>query len=551
MGPEIRQELQRLLSGLCDGGLGEAEHARLQELLHADAGCRRTYLEYVDMHARLLMHPNLFPVQVAAHAPVQVESPRPRRRLHVLGYVLAVTATLAASLLVQVLWWHPQPSDQRAGQRSAAEGPRGKGDVATLTQSADCVWDQPPERPRVGARLAPGELRLKQGVARIHFDGGTDLVVQGPVKIRLDSATAATVMQGKVVFRADETAVPFDLHTPCSTMVDLGAEYAVTVGADSEEIHVFDGEVRRLPKSAVDSTEPERLTAGEARSYGPSPDTPGRPTLYRPTQFVRQLANLDDLPPDQAAGLLAYEGFDYPSADLLRTGKANGGFGWSSPWTPGFARPLHEGSKNYLALNVKDSLVRRDAKTPSVGGSFEYVGFAKYHRRLGAAVRMDADGVYYLSFLFRRQGPPEEPLNAVAILFRTTEELERGKEDGRKRLNVGVGGWNQLFTHLGGIGSRTPVPLRFDETYLLVAKIVTSKAGSDQVFMRVYGPDEPVEREETGGWTVTGPPFQSDVTFDWMEIHINSKTRQSLDEIRLGTTWSSVTAPWIGGAAPK
>ena len=185
------------------------------------------------------------------------------------------------------------------------------------------------------------------------------------------------------------------------------------------------------------------------------------------------------------------------------------------------------------------------------GGSFEYVGFAKYHRRLGAAVRMDSDGVYYLSFLFRRQGPPEEPLNAVAILFRTTEELERGKEDGRKRLNVGVGGWNQRFTHLGGIGSRTPVPLRFDETYLLVAKIVTSKAGSDQVFMRVYGPEEPVEREETGGWTVTGPPFQSDATFDWMEIHINSKTRQSLDEIRLGTTWSSVTAPWIGGAAPK
>ena len=35
-----------------------------------------------------------------------------------------------------------------------------------------------------------------------------------------------------------------------------------------------------------------------------------------------------------------------------------------------------------------------------------------------------------------------------------------------------------------------------------------------------------------------------EVVFDWLEVHINSKTRQTIDEIRLGTTWSSVTAPW-------
>jgi hypothetical protein len=551
MSPEVHQDLQRLLSALCDGELAEVDHARLQQLLGGGGDCRRMYLEYLDMHARLLVHPNLGAGQVAGGKEATDRRVRPalapvRRRRQVLGYALVVTATLAASLLVQVLWWHPQPSQQQTARGPVDSSARDKGHVATLAQSADCVWDHPHERPRVGARLSPGELRLTQGVARIHFDGGTDLVVQGPVKLRLESASAATVMQGKVVFRADETAVPFDLHTPCSTVVDLGAEYAVAVGEGSEEIHVFDGEVRRTPKMAGDGAEPERLTAGDARSYGPSPQTPGRPTPYNPTQFVRQLANRDDLSPDQAADLLVYEGFDYSSADLLRTGKANGGFGWTSPWTPGFARPLREGDKNYLALNVKESLVRRDAQTKSIGGAFEYAGFAKYHRRMGAPLRMDADAVYYLSFLVRREGPPEEPLNAVAILFRTTEELQRGQEDGRKRLNVGVGGWNQLFTHLGGVGSRTPVPLRFGETYLLVAKIVTSKTGSDQVFMRVYSPEEPVEREESGGWTVTGPPFQSDLTFDWMEVHINSKTRQTIDEIRLGTTWSSVTAPWLG-----
>jgi hypothetical protein len=373
-------------------------------------------------------------------------------------------------------------------------------------------------------------------------------VIEGPAEVSLDSGSAATVLRGKVVCRADETAAPFDLHTPSSTLVNVAGEYAVLVSTDGEEVHVFGGEVQRTPRA--DGATSELLTAGEARSYGLSPDAPGQPKPLDPAGFVRQL--VDAQPLDPAAGLMAYEGFDYPSADALRTGKANGGWGWTTPWLGGFARPLLEGDTNLLALNVKEGLSRPGAAVPAVGGCFEYVGFAKYHRKLATPVRLDADGVYYLSFLFRREGPPADPLNALAILLRTTEELQKGKDDARKRLNIGVGGANQLFTHLEKVGSRTPVPLRYGETYLLVAKIVASSTDPGQVFMRVYHPDEPIERDESDSWTVTGPPLPSRLVFDWLEIHINSKTRQTIDEIRLGVTWSSVTAPWIGaGGAGK
>ena len=117
-------------------------------------------------------------------------------------------------------------------------------------------------------------------------------------------------------------------------------------------------------------------------------------------------------------------------------------------------------------------------------------------------------------------------------------------EDPRQRLNIGIGGANQLFTHLQRVGSRTPLPLSHGVTYLLVAKLAASRTAPDQVFMRVYGPEEPIEREEPGSWSVVGPPFQSDLVFDWLEVHINSLTRQTIDEIRLGSTWASVTAPW-------
>src|SRR5690242_6014086 len=57
MSPEVRLELLRLLSALCDGTLTEPQHLRLEHLLGADAECRRMYLQYTDLHARLLTHP--------------------------------------------------------------------------------------------------------------------------------------------------------------------------------------------------------------------------------------------------------------------------------------------------------------------------------------------------------------------------------------------------------------------------------------------------------------------------------------------------------------
>ena len=41
-------ELHSLLGGLCDGGLSITEHARLQDILKADATAIEEYLDYID-----------------------------------------------------------------------------------------------------------------------------------------------------------------------------------------------------------------------------------------------------------------------------------------------------------------------------------------------------------------------------------------------------------------------------------------------------------------------------------------------------------------------
>src|SRR5205807_878228 len=95
---------------------------------------------------------------------------------------------------------------------------------------------------------------------------------------------------------------------------------------------------------------------------------------------------------DPAAGLLAYEGFDYADAAALRTETASGGSGFAGPWGGGFARAVNEKTDDQLALNIAESLAWDGAAAASVGGSFEHVGFAKYFRLLRVPVRMDADG---------------------------------------------------------------------------------------------------------------------------------------------------------------
>src|SRR5262245_7762996 len=136
MSPEICGELLALLSSLCDGDLTEAQHMRLETLLSSDADHRQLYLEYLDMHARLLVHPGLG-VPGKADKETRRQGDRETGKPRVpqgFRYALVIGATLAASLLLQVLWRHPAgPGGQSDSSPGAALVEAAAEYVATLT----------------------------------------------------------------------------------------------------------------------------------------------------------------------------------------------------------------------------------------------------------------------------------------------------------------------------------------------------------------------------------------------------------------------------------
>src|SRR5581483_376747 len=234
-----RTELLRLLSALCDERLTESEQVRLEELL-GDHESRQLYLQYLDMHARLLTHPaaggesQLPGVDALAgllgDEARAVVAPRPLSRsstpraeryrgrsLQALSYVAVAAATLAATILVQLAF-----SKQRRPATSPASVAVQQTYVATLSQAVDAEWGPATEAYRTGARVLSGDFSLRKGLVRLAYEGGVELIVQGPADLRLESGSAATLLTGKIVFRADDASAPFTLSTPSSILVDIG-----------------------------------------------------------------------------------------------------------------------------------------------------------------------------------------------------------------------------------------------------------------------------------------------------------------------------------------
>ena len=151
--------------------------------------------------------------------------------------------------------------------------------IAYVTRLVDVQWGASGEN-AVGDALSPGELEIESGFAQIEFFCGATVVLEGPARLDLESATSARLFAGRLRAQVPPAARGFQIHVDEMQVVDLGTEFGIAVTPEGAGVQVFDGEVE-LHEASIET---RLVTAGNAVSR--SSDGEFSDTKLTPSDFV-------------------------------------------------------------------------------------------------------------------------------------------------------------------------------------------------------------------------------------------------------------------------
>ncbi|MBA4182222.1 MAG: hypothetical protein C0506_16685 [Anaerolinea sp.] len=351
------------------------------------------------------------------------------------------------------------------------------------------------------------------------------LTVEAPARFRLDGRKEVAVESGRLMFQGDRTSESVRVRTSRSEYLNLGTRYVMAVRSDGDELHVLDGEVRRSARRSPNG--PSEITsAGTARRYlddwSPGLGIP----LDRTVPQLVAVGRTDE------GGLLAFDAFDY-QGDLAAGPDRDGGGGWRDAWIP------HKGLPP-IGLDAG-----RPLSWPSGGGRgalHHRGGNSAMHRYLKTPIRMDTDGVYYVSFRCRRAAAVGDDVNQVMLVLRKWGLTVEQEILQRTTLMFALNRPDAVAAvYFDGTATRTPLPLSPDTTYLIVGKVLAGRDRPDQAFMRVYRPESPPTEWEPAEWSVVSPAVHSNAVYDQVSVEFTSRTDAWLDDLRIGRSWPAVT----------
>jgi hypothetical protein len=307
-----------LIQHYLEGRLSDAEAEQLHELLKAQPELGERLIQQFEMDAMLRATKPLVANNIIRPALL----PKRRFTFATVTSVAAIAACLAllgAWVMNAVLKLRPEAEETTAS-------------VAVLTRGVNLEWES--AAITAGTPLSPGWLRLKSGIAQIEFYQGARVLIEGPAELQLVSSGEATCTRGKLSAQVPPQAKGFRINTPKGTIVDLGTEFGLDVGAGNAEVHVFKGEVElHQPAVTMKSLKEGQAMAiagntamltANASSFASLNEIDARSAMAQRFQFEKWLASSARLNAD--AGLrLRFDFQDDEGSRSLRNHAVNGG----------------------------------------------------------------------------------------------------------------------------------------------------------------------------------------------------------------------------------
>jgi hypothetical protein len=278
------QKIQYLLSKSLDNNITPQEAEFLDQLIISNPQARRYYVEFIQAHVHLhrvhdeqrasqynqdvsMLDMELWEmlskhemtaesVEVEREIPddnePEVVVPVQVRKTSKLPLLVAVG--LAAAMLLFMVYAYFSPGVVRE-------------EVAEIADSINAVWSEESLTAAEDVRLLNNSepLHLLSGFAKIRFDYGAEVVVEGPAKINLNNPGQMLLSYGRISVDVPRQAIGFTVETPYSRIVDIGTEFGVKVDVDgTTDIHMFKGKASLIPGKKGQAGKAQVLTAGKA-----------------------------------------------------------------------------------------------------------------------------------------------------------------------------------------------------------------------------------------------------------------------------------------------
>jgi FecR protein len=527
------ETFQHAINALVNGTITEAEHQSLQNRLKEEVTARVLFRERMDIEAGL----RTWAADSGAHTQeVSSDSSTGKQRRYDWGWYLSWIAT-AASILAIAVWWtqrfdqdQPKLADQQNKTTSQATQPTAPPFGKWIAQ-ADCVWQQPPAL--LDGMFSAGIIQLTSGAAELRFDSGTNVVLEGPCELLVNTTDSARLLTGTVFVNVTEVSNGFLLETPEAQIIDEGTQYAVALDSQATEVHVFDGSVIWTP-TAADADFEDRIATGEARRY--LRDEPGRSRRipFGQRQFVRRI----EQQVLEAAGgeLIAYDGFEN-LAGLLRRDRS--GLGWSGGWeSAGFGR-------GQLAEVI-------DAPNGIVFGNdhsgrrlLSMQGGESLRRQFENPIELSPGETIFVSLLISRQpfekrssndNKDDEQSAAIQIVLEPDSVSPRFNR--RHSVSFGVSSDQRVFLNNSGTIDETATSVAVGEPHLFVF-MYKAESNTTTANLRVYRTDELVDETQPSVWTVYGTASTGPTKFTSIRLSLGTRAAAQIDELRVSDSWNA------------
>lgn len=266
--PDSKSELFELCDRLLDGEFSADDRQRLEALVLGNPEMRRLYVEIMHGHAALRHNASrLGPASLEeVLQAIPEELPANVTRARFPRWPLQLAAAVA--VCVGVWWFAPRPSEKP---------------LAKLIETNGARWENSSLPTTPGSPLRAGRLRLADGVARIVFQSGAEVSLEGPAELELTGTNACFLHAGALTAHVPERARGFLVGTANARLIDHGTDFGIsTDAAGRAQVQVLQGEVelqhdRSGEKLRLLTRESTTITADRLR---PSDKAEGEPDRY-------------------------------------------------------------------------------------------------------------------------------------------------------------------------------------------------------------------------------------------------------------------------------